>query len=183
MRQRGFLRGHLGGRRFSVGLQGLEPDHLQRIDLDLALRHGEDLPVVENLHVGLGHGHADVVFRLFQVDRRRFEVQLAEQNVVAQAETVEQGHIGAQAERGVGRIRVGVGVVGGQAAAEREVLRSTAPHAREPVVLRRIDVDLALQDLQGAPLHAQVVVERVADAILQRPGFFLGTSEMPGQAG
>ena len=167
--QRRLLERHISRGGLAVVTHGFEPCHLQGVNLDLPLCDIEDFLIIEDLDIGLCHGDADVIARLLQVLRGRLQIQTAEFDVVAGTETVEQRHVGTQAEARARGIRIGVGIVGSQAAAERKVLGGAGSHAGQPAVLCRIEVDFALLDLQGALLHGEVVLQCVGDAFLEGP--------------
>ena len=167
--------GGLLGRK--IGRSGLpvvdhriEALHLQRVDSYLTFSHLQNLLLINDLDIGLGHRDADVIARFLQVLRGCLQVQLAQGDVVLVAHTVEQDHVGTQAETRVGGIRVGVGIVGGQAAPERKVLGSVGRHAGQAAGTGRAERDFALLDLQGTLLHGEAVLQCVGDALREGPG-------------
>ena len=79
--------------------QSLQTGHLGRVDADLPTGDIADFHVVENLHIGLSHLHANVVAGLLQVLRGSLKVQSVQLDGVRYLETREDRHTGAQRER------------------------------------------------------------------------------------
>ena len=121
--------GLLGGNLRCAYLTGVKPFLylLQQLCVVLALlpRHLKELLVVKDLDVCLRYCNPYVVAGLFELGRGRFEVKLADFDSVVDVETLEDGNIATKAERGGSGVGVGVGVVGSQTAAERQVLRGS----------------------------------------------------------
>ena len=53
----------------------------------------QDLHVVEDLHVRLGHRHTDVILGFFQIGGGRSEVQFRQFNIMFNLESVENRHL------------------------------------------------------------------------------------------
>ena len=84
-------------------------------------------------------------------------------------ESVEYGHVGADAERSARGVGVGVGVVRGKTTAEGEVLPGTGVDAGQAAVLRSVERYLLLFHAQFALLDAEAVLQRMVYALRERP--------------
>ena len=67
LRMGGFLLSHLCPTRLPVMEERLKANHLHGVDGHLSPRHISQFHIIENLHIGLCHLHADVVLRFLQV--------------------------------------------------------------------------------------------------------------------
>ena len=107
---------------FAVLEQSLQANHLHGVDADLTMRHVGHLRVVENLYIGLGHLHTDVVAGFLQILNGSIQVQLVQLDGIRNIKTREERNTGTQAERGVVGVAVGVGSVDGLRTTEVERL-------------------------------------------------------------
>ena len=125
--------------------------------------------VIEYLNIRLRHRHPDVVFRLLEVGHGRIELQPAALYAVVDLEALEYRQVCAETERSGTRVGVCVGVVGGKASSERDVLRGAEGEPRKPARLRRVEIYLLLLHADSALAHAYVMLERIVCAVLEAP--------------
>ena len=182
LREGGFLLGQFGLGGLPVLHHRLQPFHLGLVQFLLVPGDVHDVIVVNDLHVGLGHGDADVVPGALEVGQGGVQVQLGKLDIVRSGHAVEQVHARADGEARVRRGRAGgVGVVLGQSAAEVHALVRGTADIREVGVLGGVQLDFALGHVQFALLHVQVVFEGPVQAFLEGPG--MAQVLRPGQGG
>ena len=159
-------------RRFGLAARG---DQFARTRLlagaqgGLAFGDALQLPGVEHLQVERHDVHGDILADALEVLHGGREVEPAPFDLAIDPESLEQRHRGRDIERSRLLVVVLVGVVAREHAAERGVGADRSVQVGQPAEPRRRELHLLLLHGDRALPHGDVVLLRMADAVVERP--------------
>ena len=171
----------------SLGLEHVELGYLSGVEqlastLELGARevhlvggHVEHLAAVEHLQILADDVERNVVLRGFVLLDDGAQSGLGIVEPAHTCEALEYGHVQPHLGSEALRVAVGVGVVAGEAAAEREVLRRSGRYRGQEAVLGLRHAVFGREEVDGALAHADIVLVGIGYAAVEAPCSGMGT--------
>ena len=142
---------------------------LLRAQRQLTFGHADQFLVVEYVEIECHDVDRHVFAGFFQVLHRGREVQFPGLDLTVDAHALEKRHGGRDVERSRGLVLLLIGVVARKHAAERGVGAGRSVQAGQAAEPGSREIDAVAFDLQRPLLYVDVVVQGVADTVVERP--------------